>query len=113
MCSFFFAGRANTDSESADISGVPGTGQTATAHTVVELKRMAEQIICSMVLERLCDTYFFPEETNAFTYVEINGMLKGAGLNTGSDPRQIRTYLHDITIMSMSALWSKRETRFI
>ncbi|KAF8649352.1 hypothetical protein AX16_005861 [Volvariella volvacea WC 439] len=40
------------------ISGVPGTGKTATVHAVVrELKRMAE-------------TY----ETNPFTYVEINGL---------------------------------------
>ncbi|KAH9481151.1 Origin recognition complex subunit 1 [Psilocybe cubensis] len=40
------------------ISGVPGTGKTATVHTVVkELKRMAE---CS--------------EINPFTYVEINGL---------------------------------------
>ncbi|TFK74218.1 P-loop containing nucleoside triphosphate hydrolase protein [Pluteus cervinus] len=40
------------------ISGVPGTGKTATVHAVVrELKRMAEN-----------------EETNPFTYVEINGL---------------------------------------
>ncbi|KAJ7111931.1 P-loop containing nucleoside triphosphate hydrolase protein [Mycena epipterygia] len=40
------------------ISGVPGTGKTATVHAVVrELKRMAE-----------CN------ETNPFTYVEINGL---------------------------------------
>ncbi|TFK36756.1 P-loop containing nucleoside triphosphate hydrolase protein [Crucibulum laeve] len=40
------------------ISGVPGTGKTATVHTVVrELKRMAEE-----------------GETNPFTYVEINGL---------------------------------------
>ncbi|KAF9463967.1 P-loop containing nucleoside triphosphate hydrolase protein [Collybia nuda] len=40
------------------ISGVPGTGKTATVHAIVrELKRMAE---CS--------------ETNPFTYVEINGL---------------------------------------
>ncbi|KAI9511943.1 P-loop containing nucleoside triphosphate hydrolase protein [Russula earlei] len=40
------------------ISGVPGTGKTATVHAVVrELKRMAEQ-----------------NETNPFTYVEINGL---------------------------------------
>ncbi|KAI9454389.1 hypothetical protein BJY52DRAFT_1225114 [Lactarius psammicola] len=40
------------------ISGVPGTGKTATVHAVVrELKRMAQQ-----------------NETNPFTYVEINGL---------------------------------------
>ncbi|KAJ7196826.1 P-loop containing nucleoside triphosphate hydrolase protein [Mycena pura] len=40
------------------ISGVPGTGKTATVHAVVrELKRMAEST-----------------ETNPFTYVEINGL---------------------------------------
>ncbi|KZP17716.1 P-loop containing nucleoside triphosphate hydrolase protein [Athelia psychrophila] len=40
------------------ISGVPGTGKTATVHAIVrELKRMAEQ-----------------SETNPFTYVEINGL---------------------------------------
>ncbi|KAH7884236.1 P-loop containing nucleoside triphosphate hydrolase protein [Phlebopus sp. FC_14] len=40
------------------ISGVPGTGKTATVHAVVrELKRMAES-----------------GETNPFTYVEINGL---------------------------------------
>ncbi|KIJ60349.1 hypothetical protein HYDPIDRAFT_117246 [Hydnomerulius pinastri MD-312] len=40
------------------ISGVPGTGKTATVHAVVrELKRMAEN-----------------SETNPFTYVEINGL---------------------------------------
>ncbi|KAF8263656.1 P-loop containing nucleoside triphosphate hydrolase protein [Lactarius quietus] len=40
------------------ISGVPGTGKTATVHAVVrELKRMAEQ-----------------NETNPFSYVEINGL---------------------------------------
>ncbi|KAI0790048.1 hypothetical protein C8Q75DRAFT_763757 [Abortiporus biennis] len=40
------------------ISGVPGTGKTATVHAVVrELKRMAEQ-----------------NEGNPFTYVEINGL---------------------------------------
>ncbi|KAF7424044.1 Origin recognition complex, subunit 1 [Pleurotus ostreatus] len=40
------------------ISGVPGTGKTATVHAVVrELKRQAEQ-----------------NETNPFTYVEINGL---------------------------------------
>ncbi|KAI0701093.1 P-loop containing nucleoside triphosphate hydrolase protein [Cytidiella melzeri] len=40
------------------ISGVPGTGKTATVHAVVrELKRMAEQ-----------------NEANPFTYVEINGL---------------------------------------
>ncbi|KAF7303122.1 Origin recognition complex subunit 1 [Mycena kentingensis (nom. inval.)] len=40
------------------ISGVPGTGKTATVHAVVrELKRMAEA-----------------NETNPFTYVEINGL---------------------------------------
>ncbi|KAF8840727.1 P-loop containing nucleoside triphosphate hydrolase protein [Paxillus ammoniavirescens] len=40
------------------ISGVPGTGKTATVHAVVrELKRMAEN-----------------GETNPFTYVEINGL---------------------------------------
>ncbi|OJA08263.1 hypothetical protein AZE42_02066, partial [Rhizopogon vesiculosus] len=40
------------------ISGVPGTGKTATVHAVVrELKRMAEN-----------------NETNPFTYVEINGL---------------------------------------
>ncbi|EAU91735.2 replication control protein 1 [Coprinopsis cinerea okayama7 len=40
------------------ISGVPGTGKTATVHTVVrELKRMAEA-----------------NEINPFTYVEINGL---------------------------------------
>ena len=32
---------------SSDISGVPGTGKTATVHTVVkELKRMAENNVC-------------------------------------------------------------------
>ncbi|KAG5338844.1 hypothetical protein C0989_006009 [Termitomyces sp. Mn162] len=42
----------------ADISGVPGTGKTATVHAVVrQLKRMAEN-----------------SETNPFTYVEINGL---------------------------------------
>ncbi|KAI0787282.1 P-loop containing nucleoside triphosphate hydrolase protein [Fomes fomentarius] len=41
-----------------DISGVPGTGKTATVHAVVrELKRMAEQ-----------------NEANPFAYVEINGL---------------------------------------
>ncbi|KAI0918037.1 hypothetical protein AcW1_007017 [Taiwanofungus camphoratus] len=40
------------------ISGVPGTGKTATVHAVVrELKRMAQQ-----------------NEANPFTYVEINGL---------------------------------------
>ncbi|KAF9484856.1 P-loop containing nucleoside triphosphate hydrolase protein [Pholiota conissans] len=40
------------------ISGVPGTGKTATVHSVVkELKRMAKN-----------------SETNPFTYVEINGL---------------------------------------
>lgn len=40
------------------ISGVPGTGKTATVHTVIrELKRMAKA-----------------NETNPFTYVEINGL---------------------------------------
>lgn len=40
------------------ISGVPGTGKTATVHAVVrQLKRMAEQ-----------------NEVNPFTYVEINGL---------------------------------------
>ncbi|KAI0085996.1 hypothetical protein BDY19DRAFT_1093831 [Irpex rosettiformis] len=40
------------------ISGVPGTGKTATVHAVVrELKRMAEE-----------------SEANPFTYVEINGL---------------------------------------
>ncbi|KAG6837268.1 hypothetical protein H0H93_012273 [Arthromyces matolae] len=40
------------------ISGVPGTGKTATVHAVVrQLKRMAES-----------------SETNPFTYVEINGL---------------------------------------
>ncbi|KAF8634081.1 hypothetical protein AX15_001083 [Amanita polypyramis BW_CC] len=40
------------------ISGVPGTGKTATVHGVVrELKRMAQE-----------------SETNPFTYVEINGL---------------------------------------
>ncbi|KAJ7903529.1 P-loop containing nucleoside triphosphate hydrolase protein [Mycena olivaceomarginata] len=40
------------------ISGVPGTGKTATVHAVVrELKRMAES-----------------NETNPFTFVEINGL---------------------------------------
>ncbi|KII85243.1 hypothetical protein PLICRDRAFT_45427 [Plicaturopsis crispa FD-325 SS-3] len=40
------------------ISGVPGTGKTATVHAIVrELKRMAEE-----------------SETNPFTYVEINGL---------------------------------------
>ncbi|KAH9916185.1 P-loop containing nucleoside triphosphate hydrolase protein [Amylocystis lapponica] len=40
------------------ISGVPGTGKTATVHAVVrELKRMAEQ-----------------NEANPFTFVEINGL---------------------------------------
>ncbi|KAF5326681.1 hypothetical protein D9619_003969 [Psilocybe cf. subviscida] len=40
------------------ISGVPGTGKTATVHAVVkELKRMAQT-----------------EEVNPFTYVEINGL---------------------------------------
>ncbi|KAI6102014.1 P-loop containing nucleoside triphosphate hydrolase protein [Pisolithus croceorrhizus] len=40
------------------ISGVPGTGKTATVHAVVrELKRMAEN-----------------NETNPFSYVEINGL---------------------------------------
>ncbi|KAL4064591.1 P-loop containing nucleoside triphosphate hydrolase protein [Scleroderma citrinum] len=40
------------------ISGVPGTGKTATVHAVIrELKRMAET-----------------GETNPFTYVEINGL---------------------------------------
>jgi Cdc6-like AAA superfamily ATPase len=34
----------------ADISGVPGTGKTATVHAVVrELKRMAEQNVCSVM----------------------------------------------------------------
>ena len=38
-------------SPSTDISGVPGTGKTATVHAVVrELKRMAEQNVCSLVL---------------------------------------------------------------
>ena len=33
-----------------DISGVPGTGKTATVHAVVrELKRMAEQNVCSIL----------------------------------------------------------------
>ena len=42
----------------ADISGVPGTGKTATVHAVVrELKRMAES-----------------NEANPFAYVEINGL---------------------------------------
>ena len=38
----------------ADISGVPGTGKTATVHAVVrELKRMAEQNVgvCAAVLD--------------------------------------------------------------
>ncbi|KAJ3540289.1 hypothetical protein NM688_g6247 [Phlebia brevispora] len=40
------------------VSGVPGTGKTATVHAVVrELKRMAEE-----------------DEGNPFTYVEINGL---------------------------------------
>ncbi|KAI5120698.1 hypothetical protein M0805_007661 [Coniferiporia weirii] len=40
------------------VSGVPGTGKTATVHRIVrELKRMAER-----------------NETNPFTYVEINGL---------------------------------------
>ncbi|KAG2154009.1 P-loop containing nucleoside triphosphate hydrolase protein [Suillus clintonianus] len=40
------------------ISGVPGTGKTATVHAIIrELKRMAEN-----------------NETNPFTYVEINGL---------------------------------------
>ena len=33
-----------------DISGVPGTGKTATVHAVVrELKRMAEQNVCPVM----------------------------------------------------------------
>ncbi|KAF8336554.1 P-loop containing nucleoside triphosphate hydrolase protein [Cantharellus anzutake] len=40
------------------ISGVPGTGKTATVHAVIrELKRMAER-----------------DETSPFTYVEVNGL---------------------------------------
>ena len=40
------------------VSGVPGTGKTATVHRIVrELKRMAER-----------------NEANPFTYIEINGL---------------------------------------
>jgi Cdc6-like AAA superfamily ATPase len=37
----------------ADISGVPGTGKTATVHAVVrELKHMAEQNVWSLVCDK-------------------------------------------------------------
>ncbi len=52
----------------------PGTGKTATVHTVIrELKRMAQNNVCR-------STSFFEQflrrrqETNPFTYVEINGL---------------------------------------
>jgi Cdc6-like AAA superfamily ATPase len=41
--SLYVLQRDQVDHKSSDISGVPGTGKTATVHTVVkELKRMAE-----------------------------------------------------------------------
>lgn len=41
--SIYILQRDRLDYTSSDISGVPGTGKTATVHTVVkELKRMAE-----------------------------------------------------------------------
>jgi origin recognition complex subunit 1 len=48
---------------STDISGVPGTGKTATVHAVVrELKRMAEQNVCfSCTFDRVELTRWFFE----------------------------------------------------
>lgn len=70
-----FASHTKASHTNSDISGVPGTGKTATVHAVVrELKRMAANNVrpprtrTSMcILSRL-------QETNPFTYVEINGL---------------------------------------
>lgn len=44
--------RANQTLVTLDISGVPGTGKTATVHTVIrELKRMAEESVCFLTPE--------------------------------------------------------------
>lgn len=60
-----------------DISGVPGTGKTATVHAVVrELKRMAESNVRSFLVSpfsRLTNVDH-SQEANPFTYVEINGL---------------------------------------
>lgn len=61
--------------ELSDISGVPGTGKTATVHAVVrELKRMAENGVrlASLICGRC--SYLLAKETIPFTYVEINGL---------------------------------------
>jgi origin recognition complex subunit 1 len=61
-----------------DISGVPGTGKTATVHAIVrELKRMAEESVRASHFHhetRLTLTSLRSQETNPFTYVEINGL---------------------------------------
>lgn len=61
-----------------DISGVPGTGKTATVHAVVrELKRMAENNVRRHRAFRprcLKLILFLYQESNPFTYVEINGL---------------------------------------
>ncbi|THG96659.1 hypothetical protein EW026_g5214 [Hermanssonia centrifuga] len=63
------------------ISGVPGTGKTATVHAVVrELKRMAEQNVSeilpppSLLSKEKKPSNGDQQESNPFTYVEINGL---------------------------------------
>lgn len=56
---------------------MPGTGKTATVHAVVrELKRMAENNVCSLLFSTGASPHFniIWQETNPFTYVEINGL---------------------------------------
>jgi len=62
-------------SPSLDISGVPGTGKTATVHTVIrELKRMAKSNVCRLLYFYYFKALPFVQETNPFTYIEINGL---------------------------------------
>jgi origin recognition complex subunit 1 len=59
----------------ADISGVPGTGKTATVYAIVrELKRMAEENVRHSPFSPLPLLMSHFQETNPFTYVEINGL---------------------------------------
>jgi origin recognition complex subunit 1 len=55
---------------------VPGTGKTATVHAIVrELKRMAEESVSSSLSPIFYASYIpRTQETNPFTYVEINGL---------------------------------------
>lgn len=58
-----------------DISGVPGTGKTATVHTVIkEMKRLAEANVRDTFDVSLQVTHKGHQEISPFTYVEINGL---------------------------------------